>query len=57
MESNWTSDMTDYATERAKSMDKLSLDAMVRLVTEKGASECPRVQDSFSHGLYENGSV
>lgn len=49
--------MTDYATERAKSMDKLSLDEMVRLVTEKGASECPRVQDSFSHGLYENGSV
>lgn len=49
--------MTDYATERAKSMDKLSLDEMVRLVTDKGASECPRVQDSFSHWPYEHRSA
>ncbi|CAO1619931.1 unnamed protein product [Jaminaea pallidilutea] len=54
LESNWTSDMTEYATERAKSMDKLSLDEMVRLVTDKGAKSVPKnVSDAILEKIVE----
>lgn len=41
-DSNWTTQMTDSAASKAKTMEELNLDELVRGVVDEGKSECAR---------------
>ncbi|PWN30320.1 hypothetical protein BDZ90DRAFT_229341 [Jaminaea rosea] len=42
LDSRWSSDMADYATQKAQSMDNLNLDDLVAAVQAKGQKSVPK---------------
>lgn len=39
LDSNWSSDMSDFAAQKAKGMENLDLDALAAAIQEKGQGE------------------
>ncbi|CAO1628443.1 unnamed protein product [Parajaminaea phylloscopi] len=42
LESNWSSEMSDFATQKAKTMDTLDLDTLAAAIQDKGKASVPR---------------